>query len=526
MHIMPLLWHCLSMISLVVLAGASDTTELPTPKTVVYGKYFSHEMDGSHNHEANTYYLYSPTGFDPTRGVKLPIMMFYHGGGFTGGSAADVNTNEIMAYLNNGFHYVSMDYRLVATKYYYSSLDVEEEFIHVNSSGYLWVDTQGILMSDYNIQVGRQEYNTKCSYDAVQGLEHLIANADIFGIDMHSLSFSGGSAGGGEINYLTYVYHQKHTDRYTPKSMVYTMAQLDYPVQNILDRVWRLWGDDIGRDSKLSKILANTADNCNMIIGNPWCESNPQNQVNLCNQTWHDQQRTKFCGKSGENFDRVTIGDLIEGTVWPMTSEHNKGLAVLWYTSLNMLNYSPKPFSIYIANQLNSTAGMNVVHNALYARNYAKYANQAQVKYTVYYTDYEGMQANDTGTERYAVGATVWNYRSSVTDSKLPPGVARVSLAEQVLFVCHAHNMTCSVPPPSPAPPPPPPPSPSPVSHECQLEIKLDCGDCKEAQQCCEQCVRTHSADLLAHACPSAKHGGFESCVQYCTHLNNTRFDV
>ena len=59
------------------------------------------------------------------------------------------------------------------------------------------------------------------------------------------------------------------------------MAQLDYPVQvrgrvatthlspqntqciasmiqNILDRVWTLWGDDVGRDTKVSAILENT----------------------------------------------------------------------------------------------------------------------------------------------------------------------------------------------------------------------------------------------------------------------------
>lgn len=35
------------------------------------------------------------------------------------------------------------------------------------------------------------------------------------------------------------------------------------------------------------------------------------------------------------------------------------------YNTVNMQRHAPKPFYLYIANWLNSTAGMNVVHNAL-----------------------------------------------------------------------------------------------------------------------------------------------------------------
>jgi hypothetical protein len=41
-------------------------------------------------------------------------------------------------------------------------------------------------------------------------------------------------------------------------------------------------------------------------------------------------------------------------------------------------------------NQLNSTAGMNVVHNALYSKNYGMFAEKAGINYTTYYTDYHG----------------------------------------------------------------------------------------------------------------------------------------
>ena len=89
---------------------------------------------------------------------------------------------------------------------------------------------------------------------------------------MPSSGDPGGSAGGGEIHYLTWVYHAlgNNAERYTPVSMVYTMAQLDYPVQNMLDKVWGLWVDDVGAETKLASILSFS--DCGMIIGNPWCD--------------------------------------------------------------------------------------------------------------------------------------------------------------------------------------------------------------------------------------------------------------
>ena len=68
------------------------------------------------------------------------------------------------------------------------------------------------------------------------------------------------------------MYHAlgNNAERYTPVSMVYTMAQLDYPVQNMLDKVWGLWVDDVGAETKLASILSFS--DCGMIIGNPWCD--------------------------------------------------------------------------------------------------------------------------------------------------------------------------------------------------------------------------------------------------------------
>ena len=75
-------------------------------------------------------------------------MVEYHGGGFTGGGAESQDSLKIQKYLDNGFFFASMNYRLVATKYFYKGPqghELEEEFLHVNSTGHIWPDTSGKL---------------------------------------------------------------------------------------------------------------------------------------------------------------------------------------------------------------------------------------------------------------------------------------------------------------------------------------------------------------------------------------------
>eukprot|EP00665_Eupelagonemidae_sp_cell47_P000402 gene402-557_t len=69
--------------------------------------------------------------------------------------------------------------------------------------------------------------------------------------------------------------------------MHYTMAQLDYPVQNMIAAAdgadggpWKLWADGVGSATKLSKILSKS--DCGMIVGNPWCSES--SDMDLCNK--------------------------------------------------------------------------------------------------------------------------------------------------------------------------------------------------------------------------------------------------
>ena len=341
--------------------------------THVYGKY----KDASGSDAINSFYLFTPSNLDnqAPQDTKLPVVIDIHGGGFTGGSAVTRENEEVAAMNRNGIAFLSTNYRLVATKYYTEDKKVEE-LINVDADGKLALDTKK-TMDDYVVRRGRQEYNTKCSYDAAQMMEYIIANADSLNIDPHRISFTGGSAGGGEIHYLTWVYHQWNVARYTPRGMVYTMAQLDYPVQNMLDRVWGLWADDVGADTKLSTILDSR--DCGMIVGNPWCTTG-KSDYNLCNKTYEAQVQvaplaiclhlrfvclvplavpsacrrlprwrslltssprpangqTRFCGAAA--FAKTTLADVRAGCTWPSEDPAvGAGMEVLWYNSVNMV---------------------------------------------------------------------------------------------------------------------------------------------------------------------------------------------
>ena len=84
----------------------------------VFGKYFTKE-DGDVSQESSTYYLFTPSKEASSESGKYPVVVEFHGGGFTGGSATKVCSSQCQALLDNGIAFVSFDYRLVSTKYFY-----------------------------------------------------------------------------------------------------------------------------------------------------------------------------------------------------------------------------------------------------------------------------------------------------------------------------------------------------------------------------------------------------------------------
>lgn len=192
------------------------------PQALVYGKYYSlNASSGAKSTAPNTAYLFTPQG---NAGAKVPMVIQIHGGGFTGGTAYSEANSETEAITSQGMAYVSVNYRLVATRYYYGEAPQLEELVTVDSDGRLTLSQK--TADEYKVRRGRTEFNTKCSYDAVQMLEYLIVHADELGVDPHRISFTGGSAGGGEIHYLTWVYHQWNMQRYTPRGEAELVAEV------------------------------------------------------------------------------------------------------------------------------------------------------------------------------------------------------------------------------------------------------------------------------------------------------------
>ena len=184
---------------------------IATPHTIIrvhYGKYYSYDGYGQRSDEAGFYYVFLPA--NASVGPLAPMVVEFHGGGFTGGAATRALTAKINACLQNGIAWISVDYRLVATQYYYddpSGSSTEEELIHASADGRLTLDAK-LPLSSYHVRIGRQEFNTKCSYDAGRALEDLLSRAHILRLDPHRIAFTGGSAGGGEMHYLSWVYRR------------------------------------------------------------------------------------------------------------------------------------------------------------------------------------------------------------------------------------------------------------------------------------------------------------------------------
>jgi len=368
---------------------------------VAYGKYQSEDGDQTDN----SFYLFK----DPAHkkgDEALPIIIHFHHGSFFSGEPWRTENSEIKSYLSKGFAVVSVGYRQVTEKYFYESADGEnrtEELIHVDKNGNLSLDVTGKTMDDYKVRIGKQEFITKYLYDATQMIENLIENADRFGLDVGRIVFAGESTGGAGMQYLTWVYHQWNVGRYTPVGMVYQNAQLNYPVQNMLDGAWDLFVETMGPDVKLSDVVSQEA--CPVVIGNHICGSplGESSDYELCNHVWNKKALKRFCGAA---LASATLGEVKKQHKWPKTDK-DVGMEKLWYSSENMQKHLPHdPFYIYVANSMNGTAAVDVAHHSIFALNFAKYAEmnkQGGIQYTAYYTDFAHMTEADRGMERVEV---------------------------------------------------------------------------------------------------------------------------
>ena len=494
-------------------AGAGHTA-LGTPfvtRAIVYGKYLRRESDGNLDSSPNTLYLYTPatsaTATPPA--PATPFVVQVHGGGFISGAPFSTLTPAIEAYLDNGIAYASLGYRLVGQTYYYhnggnrSAALLEEEFVDVDEAGALRLATDGALLSDYAVATGNQEKITKCIFDTVCALELLLTRANELCLDVARVGFEGGSAGGAEINYLSMVLPflnsssggLRHT--YVPRSLAYTMAQIDYPIP-MLDRGWGLWAMALGDDTPLQRVLADASQCKTLLSADHWC-TRPAD----CNASWTAQQAGRFCSSAG--FDAATLGALRDSYSWPTDTGFQRGLTKLWHTTANLAALPPtfaKGFHVLVANSRNGTNADSIIHSALWARLYATYGAQSGVQFAVYYTDYPGIRPVDQATTRFADNqAAIFNYESNFgwRESVMPavqheptPG----DDIEKLLLHCYAFNLSCTATPAPPVPPTPGPAPPMPLDAACKSEIAKQCGSTAGDPALCGSCVAAHARDF------------------------------
>lgn len=163
---------CLLVLFAGALCQANCQTGLADIKGVTYAKNLKDWQDKSVS--SLLLDIYYPT--EATSDKKYPVIMFFHGGGFTGGDRANVSDGCDL-FAEKGFIAVSIDYRV----------------------GYLQAPGNGKCRND-STQSKSAIY--RAMQDANAAFRFLTANANLYHIDT-SLLFVGGASAGGDLAYYS-----------------------------------------------------------------------------------------------------------------------------------------------------------------------------------------------------------------------------------------------------------------------------------------------------------------------------------
>jgi hypothetical protein len=332
---------------------------------------------------------------------------------------------KIRSIVNKGFTFISLDYRLLATKYWFRSCDGqehEEEYIAVSHNGEMTIPSEEDPMSSYKVKVGRQEFITKCIYDAARAMDYIVEYAADLKVDLGKVGFMADSAGGALANYLIWTYPRLKPGLYHPISATFNGEQLDYPVQNTLDRVWSLFVDEVGEDALLSDYLQ--IDDCPTIVGNPWCVQRSV-ETDLCNDAWHRDAVERFCGAT--RFPQVTFGELQQSQVWTETTEQDRGLAYLWYPSQQMQLYQPANVKLWIFNKAGGATGDKswaaIAHHSIFAKKYLDLCTELKIDCIGYYSAWLHIKETSRGTDLEGLQyKETFGWRASSEGSANTPG--------------------------------------------------------------------------------------------------------
>jgi len=414
-----------------------------------YGKYVYGEDD---NAQDNSLYVYWPKTGKP---VKAPVVIEFHAGGFVSEAPLAESTTTTDLFNGNGFVFISVGYRVFPNSYHYYDEDSnrkEEEFVNIAEDSSLSLDTNGRLYKDFVPHVGYTEVLPKVFYDAGNALEFVISNADYLGIDPHNIVFMGGSCGCGISNYLTFLYHKAHSNRFSVRVLLFAAAQLNYPVEPFTDAAWRLFGQAMGADSSLVGIIDDSS--CPYVLGASACDPERGGatwEYEYCNTTWHAHRMEHYCNEES-SWMNLTIMDAVEINRWPdyPRNSYEKRLETLWYLEDAMAESTNHDVALYVANYWNGTDAMSVPHHPAIALAYAHVARYSEIPYVVYYTDFTYMNEDEKSDLRISADLGgdyyTFNYQSNLDWRNQPEaaGLHPKSDEEQMMFACWRLGLTCS----------------------------------------------------------------------------------
>jgi len=263
--------------------------------------------------------------------------------------------------------------------------------------------------------------------------------------------FMGGSSGCGISNYLTYLYHPAHSNRFTVRVLLFLAAQLNYPVEPYTDASWRLLGRAMDADSSLVGIIDDSS--CPYVLGSSACDATRGDgwERLYCNMTWQAYRLDNYCNKESSWMD-LTIKDALEMNRWPdyPQNSYEKRLEALWYFEDAMASSTNHDVALYVGNYLNGTDSMSVPHHSAISVAYAHAAKHSQIPYVAYYSDFINMKEDQISdvrvmTERDGLDYLL-NYESNLDWRNQPEaaGLEALSDEEQLMFACWRLGLNCS----------------------------------------------------------------------------------
>jgi acetyl esterase/lipase len=182
-----MLWICFTL-TVPLLLSAQTTSPQSTPKKIT----FENVAYGDHPNQVIDFWQADVKG-------PAPLVIFIHGGGFTGGSHDKISQEKVQAYLDAGMHHASIEYRFLK----HAQFPAPHE-------------------------------------DAVRALQFIRSRAKAWNVDKNRIAAYGGSAGAQLVAYLAWADDFADPDSKDPISRESSRLTAVAPIggQSTLDLDW------------------------------------------------------------------------------------------------------------------------------------------------------------------------------------------------------------------------------------------------------------------------------------------------